>query len=126
MIAGDNEHQAQSEGTNRRESESQRSGLLSDDRARIPFALVAVVLLVSALALVGYVNTGESGETDTDGTLVMDRTDAAVQTAVRDGVLRAAERAAEQPVTDPADTAYGTVLDDDQPFRSYLKAVVYL
>jgi len=129
MKLGDNERTTHSTESDRSQSEGRhgwQSGLLSDDRARVPFAVISVVLLVSALALVGYVNTGESGEANTDATLVMDRTDAAVQTAVRDGVLRAAERAAEQPVTDPSDTAYGAVLDDGQPFRSYLKALIYL
>ena len=129
MRLGDNDQSVHGTESNSSRSESQsgrQSGLLSDDRARVPFAVIAVVLLVSALALVGYVNTDESGETDTDETLMMDRTDAAVQTAVRDGVLRAAERAAEQPVTDLANTEYGAVLDDDQPFKSYLKALIYL
>lgn len=127
MTPGDSErHTRRTDSTTPRDEETQRSGLLLDDRARVPFAVVAVVLLVSALALVGYVHTDDSSETDTDATLAMDRTDAAVQTALRDSVTRAVERAAEQPVTDPAETAYGVALDDDRPFRSYLKAVIYL
>jgi hypothetical protein len=103
-----------------------RAGLLPDDRARVPFAVLSVVLLVSSLAIVGHVNTREPAQTDTDPTLVMDRTDAAVQTALRDAVLHAAERAAERPLVEPSETGYGAVLDDDRPFRSYLKALVYL
>lgn len=102
------------------------TGVWTDDRARVPFAVVGVLLLVSSLALVGYVDTRESAEPETDATLAMDRTEAAVQTALRDGAVRAAERAAEQPVTDPADTDYGAVLDEDRPFRSYLEGLVYL
>ncbi|MFC6720579.1 hypothetical protein ACFQHN_24005 [Natrialbaceae archaeon GCM10025896] len=64
----------------------------------------------------------------------MERTDAAVQTATRDAVSQASERATQQPLTETADTEFGEVLDtyggrlteDDDPFPAYLRAMIYL
>ena len=109
-----------------RDSETGRQGVFTDTRGRIPFAVVAVLLLVSAVTLVGYMESRGSAETDTDASLAMDRTDAAIQTAVRDGVASAARRAGAEPLTSPAHTSYGDALDRDRPFRSYLEALVYL
>ena len=100
--------------------------LLADGRGRIPFAVVAVLLLVSAVVLVGYLETRGSPDADTDVSLAIDRTDAAVQTALRDATASAAHRAAEEPLTVPANTSYGDALDPDGPFVSYLEGLVYL
>jgi hypothetical protein len=100
--------------------------LLADGRGRIPFAVVAVLLLVSAVVLVGYLETRGSPDADTDVSLAIDRTDAAVQTALRDATASAAHRAAEEPLTAPANTSYGDALDPDRPFVSYLEGLVYL
>lgn len=101
-------------------------GMLADERARVPFAIIAVLLLVSAVAIVGYLETRGSAETDTDAALAMDRTDAAIQTALRDASASAAKQAAAEPLTTPANTTYGEVLKGEDPFRSYLEALVYL
>ena len=100
--------------------------LIADGRARVPFAIVAVLLLVSAVALVGYLETRGSAETDTDASLAMDRTDAAIQTTLRDATASAAQEAAAEPLTSPTNTSYGDALDPDRPFISYLEALVYL
>jgi len=108
------------------DSQTGPAGLLGDDRARVPFAVIAVLLLVSAVAVVGYLETRGPAETDTDAALAMDRTDAAIQTALRDVTASAAMQAAEEPLTSPANTSYGDALDAERPFRSYLEALVYL
>ena len=100
--------------------------VLTDDRARVPFVIVAVLLLVSAVALVGHLESRESAETDTDPALAVDRTETAIQTAVRDGTASAAQQAAAEPLTSLADTNYSDALDADRPFLSYLEALVYL
>jgi len=97
-----------------------------DSRGRVPFAIVAVLLLVSAVAVVGYLETRGPGETDTDPALAMDRTESAVQTALRDATASAAQQAAAEPLTLLANTSYGNALDGDRPFVSYLEALVYL
>jgi hypothetical protein len=102
------------------------AALSGDSRARVPFAIVAVLLLVSAVALVGYLDTRGPAETDTDPALAMDRTDATVQTALRDATASAAQQAAAEPLTSLANTSYGDALDEERPFLSYLEALVYL
>ena len=107
--------------------EQQRSDrLFGDDRARVPFAIIAVLLLVSAVALVGYLETRGSAETDTDASLAMDRTDASIQTTLRDATAGATQEAAAEPLTAIANTSWGGALDPGRPFVSYLEGLVYL
>ena len=101
-------------------------GLANDDRARVPFALISIFLLVSSVMVVSYTETRNSPEIETDPELALDRTDAAVQTAIRDGVKRATERAAEQPLTRASETRYGEIIDDGDSFENYLRALIYL
>ncbi|MEF8936308.1 MAG: hypothetical protein V5A32_00020 [Halovenus sp.] len=108
--------------------------LVSDRRARIPFALIGILLLVSAGVLVLQIDTQEQSMESLDRDSAMERTDAAVQTATRDAVSQASERATQQPLTETADTEFGEVLDtyggrlteDDDPFPAYLRAMIYL
>ncbi|ERH10599.1 MAG: hypothetical protein J07HX64_02376 [halophilic archaeon J07HX64] len=102
------------------------TGLRRGSRGRVPFAIVAVLLLVSAVAVVGYLEARGPGETDTDPALAMDRTESAVQTALRDATASAAQQAAAEPLTLPSNTSYGNRLDGDRPFVSYLEALVYI
>ena len=101
-------------------------GLRRDSRARVPFAIMAVLLLVSAVGVVGYLETRGPGETDTDPALAMDRTESAVQTTLRDATASAAQQAAAEPLTLPANTSYGSALNESRPFVSYLEALVYI
>ena len=100
--------------------------LLADRRGRVPFAVIAVLLLLSAVALVGYLETRDSAETETDATLAVDRTESAIQTTLRDATASATQQAAAEPLTTPANTSFGSALDADRPFASYLEALVYL
>ena len=108
--------------------------LVSDRRARIPFALIGILLLVSTGVLVLQIDTQAQSMESLDPDHAMERTDAAVQTATRDAVSQASERAAQQPLTETADTEFGevleahagTVTEDDDPFDAYLRAMIYL
>ncbi|PSP38678.1 hypothetical protein BRC66_05315, partial [Halobacteriales archaeon QH_2_66_30] len=117
-------------------------------RARVPLALVGVLLLVTSVTVVGVMETREEPDPDVDASLAIDRTEAATQAALRDGAQRAAEIAAEQPMTAAADTEWGAVLDasearedgafwrihprdagdrlPEDTFRNYLEALIYL
>ncbi|MHC3437322.1 DUF7286 family protein [Natrialbaceae archaeon A-gly3] len=104
--------------------------LATDDRARIPFALIGVLLLVSSATLVGVLESRPDPETDVDPSLAMDRTAAASQTVLRDAVVRATDDAALRPVTD-ADTSdpWGRAIDagdDEETFERYLALRIYL
>lgn len=91
---------------------------------RVPFALVGVVLLVGSATLVGSLQEPSVGEPDVER--AMDRLDAQTQSALRDATTTAARNAARDPVTVPASTAYGTVLNSSRPFRDSLRVRIYL
>ena len=96
-----------------------------DDRGRVPFALLGVLLLVSSLTLAPSLSTRPPvGETTIERAL--DRAAAETQTAVRDGVSTASQRAAADPVVTPANTTAGRALNDSSPFRDSLRVRVYL
>jgi len=92
--------------------------------ARVPFALVGVLLLVGSATFVGSLQPQTATEPAVDDAL--DRTAAETQSAVRDGVSTAAKRAARNPITVPADTQAGSVINDSTAFRDALRIRVYL
>jgi hypothetical protein len=117
--------------------------LATSRRGRIPLAVIGVLLLLTSVMVIGTMETREEPTTDVDASVVINQTEAAAQTAIRDGTQRGAETAAERPLTTPADNAWGEVLNgtDRQPtihptyaeetlpnstFVNYLKALVYL
>ncbi|WP_336134660.1 DUF7286 family protein [Natronomonas amylolytica] len=96
-----------------------------NDRARVPFALVGVLLLVSSTTLTATVGT----EAPTDRPSVdrvMDGATAESVTALRGAADEAATEAAASPVTRPANTTAGRALNDSQPFRDALRLRLYL
>jgi hypothetical protein len=105
--------------------------LLAGERAMVPLAIIGVFLLLSSLLLVGYMDTREKPDTEVDASLALDRTEATMQTVVRDSSQRAAEMAAAEPLTDPADSPWGEVLDrssggfSEDPFVNYLRGLIY-
>jgi hypothetical protein len=118
--------------------------LAASRRARVPLALIGVLLLVTSVLVVGSIETREEPNPDVDASVAIDQTEAAAGTALRDGAQRAAEIAAEQPLTAAADNEWGAVLDADRDgpppihpsraddeladdtFKSYLEALIYL
>nr|WP_257298902.1 hypothetical protein [Haloarchaeobius sp. FL176] len=100
--------------------------LADDERARVPFAIVGVLLLVSSATLATTFLTRPSGGAEADGDAAMERADAAVTTALRAAVDRAARNAAADPVVTPANTTYGRVLNESRAFRDALELRVYL
>jgi len=139
----------QSDTPERRTALETVSRLARDRRARVPLALIGVLLLVTSAVFVGSVHTRDEPTPQVDASEAIDRTEAVAQTAVRDGAQRAAEIAGEQPLTDAADTEWGDVLDaenaaggsvwrihprfapDDgaitrDTFTNYLEALIYL
>jgi hypothetical protein len=95
--------------------------LTDDRRGRVPFALVGILLLVSASAY----TTGLAGQTEpTVDRAVADRLDATsrdVRPALREAIHGAARDAARNPVTEPADTPVGNVLNESSPFVDSLR-----
>ncbi len=108
--------------------------IAADDRARVPFAMVGVFLLLTSVSIVGVLNLRTQPETDTDVSVAMDQAFAGAQSEVRDAVQTAAQDAAKEPVTESADlasTPAGNAIADlsdteDEVFRNYVKLRIYL
>lgn len=100
--------------------------LAEDDRARVPFALVGVVLLVGAATYVATVADRPDPAGRPDAVAAMDRADAVVAAAVERGTERAARDAARAPVIEPAGTVGGAVIGGNDTFREYLRVRIYL
>ena len=95
------------------------------DRARVPFALVGVLVLVSSTTLAATVVTNDPSSTPTVDR-AMDGAKSETVTALRTAADDAATRTAANPVTVPANTTAGRALDSKQPFRDALRLRIYL
>lgn len=100
--------------------------LAEDRRARVPFAIVGVFLLVGASAFAAVIDTRGPDRVDRDADVAMERVTATTTATVRSAVGEAARAAATEPVTSPAATPYGRLLSDDRPFRDALRLRIYL
>ncbi|WP_338741708.1 DUF7286 family protein [Haloplanus salilacus] len=97
-----------------------------DRRARVPFALVGVLLLVGASTFAAVVDTRGPDRIDRDADVAMERVEAATTETIRSAVGEASRAAATEPVTEPAATPYGRLLSDARPFRDALRLRIYL
>ncbi|WP_435179692.1 DUF7286 family protein [Halorussus sp. AFM4] len=97
-----------------------------DRRARVPFALVGVVLLVGSAGLSATLAGGPAPATDDAAGVAADRATAAASTALRGAIAGAARTAARRPLTEVADTPAGSALNASTPFRDYLRIRIYL
>ena len=100
--------------------------LADDRRARVPFALLGVLLLVGSATYATTLSTGGPRRYDDTVDTAMDRAEASVGPALRSAVKDAARDAAREPVTVAADTPAGHALDDSTPFRDALRIRIYL
>jgi len=96
-----------------------------DDRGRVPFALLGVLLLVSSATLATTIDPARP-PTDSDTEVVVERTTATTQTALREAVSTVSSDAATDPVIEPANTTAGGVLNDSTPFRDALRLRIYV
>jgi hypothetical protein len=97
-----------------------------DDRARVPFALVGVVLLLGSATYAATLAHRPAPAERPDAVAAMDRVDATAATAVQRGTRRAARDAARAPVLVPADTPAGRAIGGNDTFRDYLRLRVYV
>ncbi len=92
--------------------------------ARVPFALVGVLLLVGSATFAGSLGAPTVSEPGVDS--AMDRTESATQSAVREAVSSAATEAARNPVTVPASGSFGSALSNENAFRDALRVRIYV
>ena len=97
---------------------------MTEDRGRVPFALVGVLLLVSSATLAA---TGGRRPATAEPAVerAMERVDATTATVLRRAVNRAARDAARRPVTVAGNGSVGRALGPD-PFRDSLRLRAYL
>ncbi|WP_254822697.1 DUF7286 family protein [Haloglomus halophilum] len=97
----------------------------TDDRARVPFALVGVVLLVTSTAF--HASLGAAPAVREPATeAALERAGAAAVPALRVAVRQAARAAAADPVLTTANTTAGRALNDSHAFRDALRLRIYL
>jgi len=100
--------------------------IAADERARVPFALVGVLLLVSSTAYAGVLSARGPVIEDRSVDRAMDRASADATPAIRHAVATAARDAAREPVTAPADTAAGDAIRPGTAFEDALRIRIYL
>lgn len=98
--------------------------MIDDDRGRVPFAILGVILLASSVGLVATVDDRAVGTSSPDAAIEGATAESA--TALRASVTNAAIDAANAPVTTPANTTAGSALSPKRPFRDALELRVYL
>ncbi|QCC48957.1 DUF7286 family protein [Halobellus limi] len=100
--------------------------LAEDDRGRVPFALVGVLLLVASSTFAVSLATPGVAPVDRSADVAADRVDAEATAALRVAARDAARAAARDPVTVAADTEAGRALDGPDTFRRYLRLRIFL
>lgn len=93
------------------------------DRARVPFALAGVFLLVASATFSASLGPNALGAPASDRAI--EEAEGAVGQALRSAAREAAREAAASPVVTPAATAGGRVLNDSAPFRELLRVRLY-
>ncbi|WP_123536965.1 DUF7286 family protein [Halosimplex salinum] len=103
--------------------------IASSDRARIPFSIVGVLLLLTSVTIVVTLDSRADPSTDVAPAKAMDQASATTQSLLREAASDAMKSAAEEPVTVPAETPAGRAIESsggESVFRRYAKLRVYL
>ncbi|MFC6872197.1 DUF7286 family protein [Halobellus marinus] len=100
--------------------------LADDDRARVPFALIGVLLLVGSSTFAASLATTGPAPVDRSADVTADRVDAEATAALRTAVRDAARAAAREPVTAAAESEAGGALAGANTFRRYLRLRIFL
>lgn len=100
--------------------------LAADDRGRVPFALVGVLLLLGASMYATGIADRAQPSIERPATAAMDDALRDARPALSEAVRGAARDAAREPVTQPADTPAGRAINDSQPYLDALKLRIAL
>jgi len=102
-----------------------RVRLADDDRGRVPFALLGVLLLVGSVTWTVALAQRGPPQVDADAGAAVDRGESVVRTELRQAVARAGANAARDPVVERADSPFGRALDTDDPYRDAFEVRAY-
>jgi hypothetical protein len=100
--------------------------LADDDRGRVPFALVGVLLLVGSATFAASLSTPSPTPVNASADAAAERVDAETTAALRGAVRDAARAAARNPVTAAPDDGAGAALAGPDTFRRYLRLRIFL
>lgn len=98
---------------------------MMDDRARVPFAVVGIVLLLASATFAASTIADRPAATPAVDT-AMERASGETRTALAHAVVTGSDAAARTPLVVPADTAAGGVVDPATSFRDALRVRIYL
>ncbi|MFC7044896.1 hypothetical protein ACFQH6_05175 [Halobacteriaceae archaeon GCM10025711] len=100
--------------------------LADDRRARVPFALVGVVVLVASTGFASVLATRDPAPAETGADAAATELQSSVRSALTVSVRRAGRAAARDPVLVPANTSSGRVINDSSPYTDALRVRIYL
>lgn len=100
--------------------------LADDDRGRVPFAVIGVLMLLGSTAFATTVGGPGPVRENRSVDRAVERVEANAAAALRGAVREAAREAAREPVTRPANTSFGRVIDPNSPFSDALRVRIYL
>ena len=113
-----------------RDTSERRTVSFADDRrARIPFAMIGLLLLVGSVGIVATLEQRSDPTIDQDADLVMDQTQTAAQSELRTAVLDATQTAGSSPINSTTASDVDAIDDADtqeEAFRQYVKLLVYV
>ena len=96
-----------------------------DERGRVPFALVGVLLLVASATTAAALAGHDPAPTRTRADRAVDRAKTGASVAVAGAARTALRTAARRPVVSPADSQFGEAISADRPFRDSLALRIY-
>ncbi|MFA9426584.1 hypothetical protein [Natronorubrum sp. A-ect3] len=97
--------------------------IADDDRARIPFAIIGVLLLVSSIMIAATLQTRSEPEIDRSTEVAVDRGEAYAISELRHATVRATDTVVQSPVT-TVDADMDGVLDDDSAFEDQTRLTI--
>ncbi len=99
--------------------------LADDERARVPFALVGVVLLVGSATAAAALARHDPAPAETRSERAVDRALTSADAALASAARSAADDAVRNPVVVRSNTTFGTAIGPETPFRDALALRVY-
>lgn len=97
--------------------------IADDDRARVPFAVIGVLLLVSSVLIVATLQTRHEPEIDRGTELAIDRAEAYAISELRHATVRATDEVVRSPVT-TVDSGMDGVLDEKTAFEDQTRLTI--
>ncbi len=111
--------------------------IASSDRARVPFGIIAVLLLVMSLVSIVAIQSRGEPQVDRSSQLTDEQIDRMINATIKLAVKQALHEAGQNPVTDPADNEFGEALQasgesgefrnsKDHIWHQYIRLLIYL